>query len=71
MDRYERIGTCQGCASSVYKALDKANGEIVALKRISCWAEEGMPATALREISLLREKSGGHRDVAQRRGLPC
>lgn len=40
----------------VYKARDKQTDEIVALKRIRLEVEdEGIPSTALREISLLRE----------------
>ena len=40
----------------VYKAKDRTNDEIVALKRIRLEVEdEGIPSTALREISLLRE----------------
>jgi cyclin-dependent kinase 1 len=71
MDRYSaEIGTCQGCFSSVYKALDKENGEIVAVKKIR-WAEEGMPATALREISLLRELSGSPDIVTLRNAVVC
>lgn len=42
----------------MYKALDKQTEEIVALKRIRLEVEdEGIPSTALREISLLRELS--------------
>lgn len=42
----------------MYKALDKQTQEIVALKRIRLEVEdEGIPSTALREISLLRELS--------------
>jgi serine/threonine protein kinase len=42
----------------VYKAKDRQTGEIVALKRIRLEVEdEGIPSTALREISLLRELS--------------
>lgn len=40
----------------VYKASDKATGEVVALKKIRLEAEdEGIPSTAIREISLLKE----------------
>ncbi len=40
----------------VYKATDKTNGETVALKKIRLEGEdEGVPSTALREISLLKE----------------
>ena len=42
----------------MYKARDLQSGEIVALKRIRLEVEdEGIPSTALREISLLRELS--------------
>ena len=40
----------------VYKAKDKQTGELVALKKIRLEVEdEGVPSTALREISLLKE----------------
>jgi len=40
----------------VYKAKDLASGQIVALKKIRLEAEdEGVPSTAIREISLLKE----------------
>ena len=40
----------------MYKAQDRNTSEIVALKRIRLDnAEEGVPFTALREISLLKE----------------
>ena len=40
----------------VYKAKNKETGEIVALKRIRLDSEdEGVPCTAIREISLLKE----------------
>ena len=46
----------EGTYGVVYKARDKTNNEIVALKRIRLEVEdEGIPSTALREISLLRE----------------
>lgn len=57
MERYqklEKIG--EGTYGVVYKAKDKKNGKIVALKRIRLEAEdEGIPSTAIREISLLKE----------------
>jgi cyclin-dependent kinase len=40
----------------VYKARDTSTGQIVALKKIRLEAEdEGVPSTAIREISLLKE----------------
>ncbi len=57
MERYqklEKIG--EGTYGVVYKAKDKKSGKIVALKRIRLEAEdEGIPSTAIREISLLKE----------------
>ena len=48
----------EGAYGIVYKARDLHTNEIVALKRIRLEVEdEGIPSTALREISLLRELS--------------
>ena len=48
----------------VYKAKDKTTGEHVALKKIRLEGEdEGVPSTALREISLLKELN--HPNVVQ------
>ena len=42
--------------SVVYKSRDLVTGEIIALKKIRLEAEdEGIPSTAIREISLLKE----------------
>ncbi len=50
----EKIG--EGTYGVVYKAKDKKTGMIIALKRIRLEAEdEGIPSTAIREISLLKE----------------
>lgn len=57
MERYqklEKIG--EGTYGVVFKAKDKKSGKIIALKRIRLEAEdEGIPSTAIREISLLKE----------------
>ncbi|KAJ7885979.1 Pkinase-domain-containing protein [Mycena leptocephala] len=57
MERYERIEKIgEGTYGVVYKALDKTTNNIVALKKIRLEAEdEGVPSTAIREISLLKE----------------
>jgi len=57
MDRYaklEKVG--EGTYGVVYKARDTGTNQIVALKKIRLEAEdEGVPSTAIREISLLKE----------------
>ena len=45
-----------GTYGVVYKAKNKATGKLVAIKMIRTVAEdEGIPSTAIREISLLKE----------------
>jgi len=52
--RIEKIG--EGTYGVVYKARDQKTHQIVALKKIRLETEdEGVPSTAIREISLLRE----------------
>lgn len=55
--KYEKIDKLgEGTYGIVYKARDKTNNQIVALKSI--WLEnedEGMPSTAMREIAILKE----------------
>jgi cyclin-dependent kinase 2 len=57
IDRYQRtekIG--EGTYGVVYKARDKITNDTIALKKIRLEHEdEGIPSTAIREISLLKE----------------
>lgn len=57
MDRYQKIEKLgEGTYGIVYKAQNRETGEVVALKRIRLDnEEEGVPCTAIREISLLKE----------------
>ena len=52
--KIEKIG--EGTYGVVYKARHKVTGQLVALKKIRLEnQEEGVPSTAIREISLLKE----------------
>lgn len=52
--KLEKIG--EGTYGVVFKARDKTSGRLLALKKIRLeQEEEGVPSTALREISLLKE----------------
>lgn len=57
MDRYSKIHKIgEGTYGVVYKAQSRETGHVVALKRIRLDSEdEGVPCTAIREISLLKE----------------
>lgn len=57
MDKYQKIDKLgEGTYGIVYKAVNKVTKEVVALKRIRLDNEdEGIPCTAVREISLLKE----------------
>lgn len=57
MEKYQKIEKLgEGTYGIVYKAQDRTTGDIVALKRIRLDNEnEGVPCTAIREISLLKE----------------
>lgn len=53
-DKREKIG--EGTYGVVYKAVDIRSGGVVALKRIRLEIEdEGVPPTAIREVSILKE----------------
>ncbi len=56
-ERYDRIAKIgEGTYGVVYKARDKVTNDIIALKKIRLEHEdEGVPSTAIREISLLKE----------------
>ncbi|KAI9320600.1 protein serine/threonine kinase [Dichotomocladium elegans] len=57
MDKYQKIEKLgEGTYGIVYKAQNRDTNEVVALKRIRLDnEEEGVPCTAIREISLLKE----------------
>jgi cyclin-dependent kinase len=56
MDSYEKLEKVgEGTYGKVYKAKDKKTGKLVALKKTRLENDgEGIPPTALREISLLQ-----------------
>ncbi len=51
--KIEKIG--EGTYGVVYKAIDLKTEKFVALKKIRLFEDEGVPGTAIREISLLKE----------------
>jgi len=57
IDKYQKLDKIgEGTYGVVYKCKDTQNGDIYALKKIRLQAEEeGIPSTAIREISLLKE----------------
>ena len=57
MDKYQKIEKIgEGTYGVVYKARNRLTGDLVALKKIRLEAEdEGIPSTAIREISILKE----------------
>ena len=57
IDKYQKIEKIgEGTYGVVYKCKDTQSGDIYALKKIRLQAEEeGIPSTAIREISLLKE----------------
>ena len=58
--KLEKIG--EGTYGVVYKAKNRESGSIIALKKIRLEQEdEGVPSTAIREISLLKNPEGSGR----------
>lgn len=58
-EKVEKIG--EGTYGVVYKARDRLTNETIALKKIRLEQEdEGVPSTAIREISLLKEMQHGN-----------
>jgi cyclin-dependent kinase len=57
LERYEKLDKLgEGTYGVVYKAMDKQTQDMYALKKIRLESEdEGIPSTAIREISLLKE----------------
>jgi serine/threonine protein kinase len=58
-ERLEKIG--EGTYGMVFKVRNRANNEILAMKKIKLDSEdEGVPSTSIREISLLKELNHKH-----------
>ncbi|CAI9771732.1 unnamed protein product [Fraxinus pennsylvanica] len=62
MEQYEKVEKIgEGTYGVVYKARDRVTNETIALKKIRLEHEdEGVPSTAIREISLLKEMQHGN-----------
>ncbi|XP_039135037.1 cell division control protein 2 homolog A-like isoform X2 [Dioscorea cayenensis subsp. rotundata] len=65
MEQYEKVEKIgEGTYGVVYKARDRSKNELIALKRIRLEQDdEGVPSTAIREISLLKEMQ--HKNIVR------
>jgi serine/threonine protein kinase len=67
-EKQETIGS--GTYGVVYKGINKETNEVIAIKKIKIELEtEGVPSTALREISILRELS--HPNIVELKDVVC
>ena len=71
LDRYtlqEVLG--EGTYGVVYRAIDRQTGKVVALKKMRLdGSDEGVPQTALREVSILQEVH--HRNIVNLLDVIC
>ena len=67
MEKYQKIEKIgEGTYGVVYKARNRLTGGHVALKKIRLEAEdEGIPSTAIREISILKELQHPNMDASE------
>ena len=71
LDRYQTVNVLgEGTYGVVYRAIDRTTSEVVALKKIRLdHSDEGIPQTALREVSILQELH--HPNVVNLKDVMC